>query len=225
MRENNSRKLSVGLKFVQWQVNISHHETTGHSPFKVTFGQDTQVGLGPSILPSTALCNIFTEEDLEAETEVEVETGPIRVSATLGQSKTATRMTRCGKYLLKPLSVGQCATLRVPDVDRGPTDPRNLLVVVLKENDGLHTVGCREEIIGPKFTATDLCAIKQPLIKPEEVPDICLSIRTATVRGTGGQGYVKCQCTTQCTSQWCSCLRKKLKCNSRCHPGRSCKNL
>ncbi|XP_076047343.1 uncharacterized protein LOC143028870 [Oratosquilla oratoria] len=147
------------------------------------------------------------------------------IRATLGQSKTATRMTRCGKYLLKPLSVGQCATLRVPDVDRGPTDPRNLLVVVLKENDGLHTVGCREEIIGPTFTATDLCAIKQPLIKPEEVPDICLSIRTATVRGTGGQGYVKCQCTTQCTSQWCSCLRKKLKCNSRCHPGRSCKNL
>ncbi|XP_076049272.1 uncharacterized protein LOC143029946 [Oratosquilla oratoria] len=136
MWENNSRKLSVGLKFVQRQVNISHHETTGHSPFKVTFGQDPQVGLGSSILSSTALCNIFTEEDLEAEIEVEAKTGAvaeaeteiegetgavteadaktetvatnfqnIHVSATLGQSKTATRMTRRGKYLLKPLSI------------------------------------------------------------------------------------------------------------------------
>ncbi|XP_076066149.1 uncharacterized protein LOC143039790 [Oratosquilla oratoria] len=165
-----------------------------------------------------------TEADVETET-VATNFQNIRVSATLGQSKSATRMTRRGKYLLKPLSVGQCATLRVPDVDRGPTDPKNLLVVALKENDGLYTVGCREGIIGTKFTAADLCAIKQLLIKPEEVPNISLSIRTATARGTGGQSYVKCQCTTQCTSQWCRCLRRKLKCNSRCHPGRSCKKL
>ncbi|XP_076049388.1 uncharacterized protein LOC143030070 [Oratosquilla oratoria] len=105
---------------------------------------------------------VVTEADAETET-VATNFQKIPVSATLGQSKTATRMTRRGKYLLKPLSVGQCATLRVPDVDRGPTDPKNLLVVVLKENDGLHTVGCREGIIGPKFTAPDLCAIKQPL--------------------------------------------------------------
>ncbi|XP_076059702.1 uncharacterized protein LOC143036339 [Oratosquilla oratoria] len=142
-----------------------------------------------------------------------------RDKATLGQSKTATWMTRRGKYLLKPLSVGQCATLRVSDVDCGPTDPKNLLVVVLKENDGLHTVGCREGIIGPKYTAADLCAIKQPLIKPEEVPDICLSIRTATARGTGGQGYVKRQCTTKCTSQRCSCLRKKAQVPLALSPG------
>ena len=317
MRENNSKKWSVGLKFVQWQVNISQHETTGHSPFKVTFGQDPQVGLASSIVPSTAFCNIFTEEDLEsfleAETEAEAETGAeaeaatgaeaeeeaqtgaeteaeaetragrseaeaetgaeaeaateleaeeeaqtgaeaeaetgaeaeageeaeaetraetvatnfqkIRVAANIGQSKAAARMTRRGKNLLKPLSIGQCATLRVPDVDRGPTDPKNLLVVILKEEEGLYTVGCREGILRTKFTPADLSGIKQSLIKSEEVPDICLSMRTATARATGGQGYTKCQCTTQCTSGRCSCLRKEMKCNSRCHPGRSCKNL
>ena len=134
-------------------------------------------------------------------------------------------MARRGKNLLKPLSIGQCATLRVPDVDRGPTDPKNLLVVILKEEEGLYTVGCREGILRPKFTPADLSGIKQSLIKSEEVPHICLSIRTATARATGGQGYIKCQCTTQCTSGRCSCLRKEIKCNSRCHPGRSCKNL
>ncbi|XP_064102658.1 KRAB-A domain-containing protein 2-like [Macrobrachium nipponense] len=66
MKENNSRKWSLALKFVQWQVNISRHETTGHIPFKVTFEQDPQFGLRSSILPSTALCEIFIEEDLEA---------------------------------------------------------------------------------------------------------------------------------------------------------------
>ena len=65
MQENNTKRWSVGLKFVQWEVNISRHETTGHSPFKVTFGQDPQVGLGSSVLPKHALCEITTEEELE----------------------------------------------------------------------------------------------------------------------------------------------------------------
>lgn len=114
-------------------------------------------------------------------------------------------MTRSGKHLLKPLSIGQCATLKVPDVDRSPTDPKNLLVVVLKEQDGLYTRGCREGILRPKFTAADLLVstIKQPLIKSEMVPDICLSIRVARA---GATGYIKCQCTTQITSERCSCL-------------------
>ena len=314
MRENDSRRWSIGLKFVQWQINISHHETTGVSPFKVTFGQDPQVGLGTSILPSAALCNISTEEDLEtyletkkaeaetgaqaeaetgaqaeAETgaqaeantgaqveaktgaQVEAETGAqaeaeagaqagaeagvqaeaetgaqaeteivaqaeadtgidaaatvfqkIRDSANQGQSKAALKMTRRGKHQLKPLSIGQCATLRVPDVDRGPTDPKNLLVVILKDEGGLYTVGCREGILKPKFTVADLSAIQQPLIKFEEVPNVNLSIRTATAKATGGQGYTKCQCTTPCTSGRCSCLRKEIKCNSRCHGSSSC---
>ena len=39
MRENNTTRWSVGLKFVQWQINISSHETIKNSPFKVTFGK------------------------------------------------------------------------------------------------------------------------------------------------------------------------------------------
>ncbi|KAK4324818.1 hypothetical protein Pmani_004559 [Petrolisthes manimaculis] len=145
--------------------------------------------------------------------------------AMLTDGFAAARMIRRGKRLLRPMSIGQCATLRVPDVDRGPTDPRNLLVVVLKNQDGLYTLGCREGILGPKFTAADLSAIEQPLIKVEELSDVCLSVRTATSMSTGGQGYARCQCTTQCTSERCSCQRKKVKCNSRCHPGKPLKKV
>ncbi len=127
-----------------------------------------------------------TETEAEAiavtETAAETQHAPlkmkpfqeIRASADQGQSKAAARMTRCGNHLLRPLSIGQCATLGIPNVDRGPTDPKNMLVVVLKEQDGLYTVGCREGILGPKYTAADLSAIDQPLIKAGDVPDVCL---------------------------------------------------
>jgi hypothetical protein len=95
-----------------------------------------------------------------------------------------------GKRLLRALTVGQCATLRVPDVNRGPSDPKNLL----NEHDRLYTTGCREGILRAKVTAADLCAIDQVLIKPDEVPDLSLSLRTATAKATGGQGFMKCQC-------------------------------
>ncbi|XP_068240191.1 uncharacterized protein [Palaemon carinicauda] len=231
MHENNSKKWSVGFKFVQWQINISRHETTGHSPFKVTFGQEPKVGLGSSVLPRSALNEIPTEEDLEtfvenkegdedavtgvtaqverdedaltgATAEVESDknavtgatgevggdedaltgateevesdedalTGAtaetqsgcfqeIRDAADAGQSKAAVRITRRGNQLVRQLEVGECATLSVPDVDRGPTDPKNLIVVVMKGEDGLYTVGCREGVLGSKYTAADLSLI------------------------------------------------------------------
>ncbi|KRZ82954.1 KRAB-A domain-containing protein 2 [Trichinella sp. T8] len=35
MRENGCKRWSMGLKFVQLQINVSVHETTGQSPFKI----------------------------------------------------------------------------------------------------------------------------------------------------------------------------------------------
>ena len=134
-------------------------------------------------------------------------------------------MVRRGKHLVRPLLVGQSATLRVPGVDRGPSDPRNMLVVVLKEQDGLYTVGCRGGILRTKLTAADLSAINQVLLTPDEVPDTTISLRTATAKATGGQGFMKCACKPQCTSGRCSCHKKKMICNSRCHPGRTCNNF
>ena len=49
MRENKSTKWSVGLKFVQWEINISKHETIKSNPFKVTFGEETKVGLNSTL--------------------------------------------------------------------------------------------------------------------------------------------------------------------------------
>ena len=64
MRENNSKKWSIGLKLVQWQVNISKHETTKHTPFKATFGEEPSVSLISTNLPEAVL-DVMCYEDFD----------------------------------------------------------------------------------------------------------------------------------------------------------------
>ncbi|KRX33087.1 hypothetical protein T05_10111 [Trichinella murrelli] len=148
-----------------------------------------------------------------------------RKEAALGQTRAAAKMTRRTKKMLIPLQIGQNCTLRVPDVDRGPADPKNFLVVVMAECEGLYTVGCREGKLASKFTAADLQVISENLLSIDEVPDTKILLRTAVTKATGGQGYVKCMCLSGCSSGRCSCSRKRVLCNSRCHPGKSCNNI
>ncbi|KRZ80014.1 hypothetical protein T10_12433 [Trichinella papuae] len=120
------------------------------------------------------------------------------------------------------LDIGQNTTLRVPDVNRGPVDLKNFLVVIMTECEGLYTVGYREGKLAYNFTAADLQVISEKLLSIDEVPDDEILLRTAVTKATGGQGYVKCMCLSDCSSGRCSCSRKRVLCNSRCHPGKSC---
>ncbi|KRZ47643.1 KRAB-A domain-containing protein 2 [Trichinella nativa] len=252
MRENGCKRWSMGLKFVQWQINVSVHETTGQSPFKVTFGEEPRIGLESYILPKSLVDAAKTEELIEEfltsheannedslnrdgknydENESSImkhlpETFiKARKEAALGQTRAAAKMTRRTKKMLIPLKIGQNCTVRVPDVDRGPADPKNFLVVVMAECEGLYTVGCREGKLASKFTAADLQVISENLLSIDEVPDTEIPLRTAVIKATGGQGYIKCMCLSCCSSGRCSCSRKRVLCNSRCHPGKSCNNI
>ncbi|KRX76763.1 hypothetical protein T06_8018 [Trichinella sp. T6] len=252
MRENGCKRWSMGLKFVQWQINVSVHETTGQSPFKVTFGEEPRIGLESYILPKSLVDAAKTEELIEEfftsheannedslnrdgknydENESSImkhlpETFiKARKEAALGQTRAAAKMTRRTKKMLIPLKIGQNCTVTVPDVDRGPADPKNFLVVVMAECEGLYTVGCREGKLASKFTAADLQVISENILSIDEVPDTEIPLRTAVTKATGGQGYVKCMCLSGCSSGRCSCSRKRVLCNSRCHPGKSCNNI
>ena len=120
-------------------------------------------------------------------------------------------MARRAKHLLSALEVGDNATLKVPEFDRGPSDSRNLLVVVLQRDEDLYQVGCREGRITTWYTAADMDPVKEKLLTPDDVPDVEMALRTAVTRYTGGQGYVKCACKTNCTTSGCSCTKKLLK--------------
>jgi hypothetical protein len=51
MRENNNKKWSIGLKFVQFEKNNSHHSGINRSPYKAMFGCEAKIGLSTSSLP------------------------------------------------------------------------------------------------------------------------------------------------------------------------------
>ena len=130
-------------------------------------------------------------------------------------------MTRRAKQLLQELEVGDNATLRVPEFDRGPRDGRNVLVVILEKENDFYVVGCREGRLTTRYTAADLEPVKEKLLAAADVPNVAMALGTAVTKYTGGQGYVKCACEKSCQSNRCTCAKKQLKCNSRCHPGRS----
>lgn len=65
MKDNKTKKWSIGLQFVQFQKNSSHHRVIGRSPYKALFGNDPKVGLATSNLPIEILQKLVTEEDLE----------------------------------------------------------------------------------------------------------------------------------------------------------------
>ena len=64
MSDNNSKRWSVGLQFVQWQKNISYHRTIGRSPYKALLGCDPKIGLTSSSIPSTLARALTIEEEL-----------------------------------------------------------------------------------------------------------------------------------------------------------------
>lgn len=55
-----------------------------------------------------------------------------------------------------------------------------------------------------------------------EVDNIRLAVKKLST--FGGRGFVRCSCTAGCKSCKCKCYKNKLAYNSRCNPGRSCKN-
>lgn len=88
MKDNNTKKWSVGLQFVQFQKNSSHHRVIGRSPYKALFGNDPKIGLATSNLPLEILQKLVTEEDLEEicneeiENEIEKMTAEFNVCGT-----------------------------------------------------------------------------------------------------------------------------------------------
>ncbi|KAL4153102.1 hypothetical protein QTP88_000935 [Uroleucon formosanum] len=64
MVDNNSKKWSIELEFVQFQKNCSHHRVIGRFPYKALFESDPKIGLTTSKLPSQILQKISSEEDL-----------------------------------------------------------------------------------------------------------------------------------------------------------------
>ncbi|XP_041347189.1 KRAB-A domain-containing protein 2-like, partial [Gigantopelta aegis] len=64
MSDNDTQDWTVGLKFVQFQKNSSHHTGIKRSPFDALFGADAKVGLTSSSLPQDVIARLQTEDDI-----------------------------------------------------------------------------------------------------------------------------------------------------------------
>jgi hypothetical protein len=65
MRENSCKDWLVGIKFVQFQKNLSYHSGIKRIPYKAMLGVEAKVGLTSTSLPDEIISKISTEDDLK----------------------------------------------------------------------------------------------------------------------------------------------------------------
>lgn len=64
LEDNNTKKWSEGLRFVQLMINRAHHTGIHCSPYEAMFGTKLKVGLKSSSTSQGTLIDINSEEDL-----------------------------------------------------------------------------------------------------------------------------------------------------------------
>ena len=163
-----------------------------------------------------------------------------REKCNVGQEANVKKMTQMNKKLIKNVAVNDLVLLSVPDVDRGPLDPSNLLCYVIEEKHTLFRLGSRAGILDKFFAfnafektnlTTDFLISDIPKKKDKNgvigSEHVVIGVREAiSLLSVGnGQGFLKCSCQSMCATNRCSCKKAKITCSSKCH-GRAftCKN-
>ncbi|RNA40845.1 KRAB-A domain-containing 2-like [Brachionus plicatilis] len=104
--------------------------------------------------------------------------------------------------------VSDAVQVPVPDVDRGPADPSNILAYILKINNSHMNYQLATSMKLLKFEALDLT--KERSLR--EFNGLHLI--------SGGQGFLKCNCSGKCERN-CKCKKNGVFCNSKCHKNKA----
>ncbi|KAK2586098.1 hypothetical protein KPH14_008379 [Odynerus spinipes] len=146
--------------------------------------------------------------------------------AKFGQEKQAQKMIAFSNSKLPEVDIGTNVAVRVPDVDRGRTAPRNILAVVAGINaSGLYELGTKEGHFDRLYARNEFIIVENNFIEINDVPSTLLTVRSAsTLSSSSKQGFISCHCKRYCIDRKCKCLSKNIKCNSKCHNNSSCKN-
>lgn len=150
-----------------------------------------------------------------------------RMSAKEGLELQAKKMLKVSNLKFPAGKVGDTVKLRIPDVDRARSDPRNLLAVILEvQNEEFYQLGTKQGRLSQLYTRNQFTICEEKFILLDDVPDLAISLREC-VRKTslsGGQGYQRCVCKGQCESDKCKCKKSGKLCNSKCHNSLICLN-
>ena len=125
----------------------------------------------------------------------------------------ASKMTKFSLDKFPPGKVGDTVRVRVPDVDRGRCDLRNILGVVTHVNHDNKTykIGTQFGRINSSYARNQFTTCKEKLMQLENVPDMEISLRecASKLSLSGGQGYKRRSCKTQCSSNRCTCRKSR----------------
>ena len=144
------------------------------------------------------------------------------------QEQQAKKMLKRSEAHRPPLLVGDNVRVPIPKVDRGRTDPGNVIGVVTEITEhGSYKVGTKRGQLKGALSRNlvEKCS-QNVFLSPKDVPDSELSVRQAAAQESigHGQGFLHCGCKTGCQNGRCKCKKSNRLCNSRCHPNLSCKN-
>jgi hypothetical protein len=116
----------------------------------------------------------------------------------------------------------------VPDVDRGPTDARNALGVIMEIKHDQLKLGTNKGILFGYYSCHQVSkAPGVPTLLMDDVPQNSPKSLREIVKLqsiTGGQGLLKCDCKQGCRTNKCKCKQANVLCNSRCHNSATCSN-
>lgn len=113
------------------------------------------------------------------------------------QKNEAEKMKTFSEENFQVLNTGDCITLSVPTVDRGPLDFNNICGVITCIKNDLYQVGTKDGLVKGWFPRTEILKSGSNSVKVNDVPmATILSLREAAAKQsvTGGQGYKKCSC-------------------------------
>ena len=140
------------------------------------------------------------------------------------------------------VSPGTNVRVPIDSVDRGKTDPRNFIAVVLENKDGRYKLGVPtgkqyiyEKILNSfigmlpqHFPRTSFVPTGTNNLSISDIPSCSTTVRSASraVSVHGGQGFKSCGCMKGCGNS-CGCRKNGRVCNSKCHNGLKsmCQNI
>ena len=146
--------------------------------------------------------------------------------AVVQQQQQAQRMLSETAKRFKECVLGENVLVPIPEVDRGRTDFRNVLGVIMMVGPDGYTIGTQSGLLKQKYVRSQFQPTIGNHLRAIDVPPKEVSLREACgmVSLAHGQGFIRCSCKGDCSSNRCSCRREGRLCNSKCHKSLTCTN-
>lgn len=136
------------------------------------------------------------------------------------------------------LSVGSIVAVGIADVDRAKVDSTTITAVVVEivecgdvRREYKYRLACRAGVLKtlrmrsylkPFPNATpELMDLADVMRNWRSMPEVGERACSKFISSVGGQGMLRCSCTTTCNTNRCSCFKAGRECNSRCHKANS----